>query len=209
MPQKETNHAWQKHQNNKSSVRETPFNLEHVTDYKYILLLYGNSKYFIKYLYFINTVVKSSFSSNSYSRMFFNEAIEEDLVYSIISFILNTSRMCKVLQSSGSNYVSLTDNKVCVSSRSLNTNYPWPRKLYKHQWKRHNKGCLLLIRLLTSSPLVLVVSDSSVCLIPSGYYVKESLHVQRQACLFFAIIWLTLPALCNKLIPHYLLYTCH
>ena len=41
-------------------------------------------------------VVKSSLSLNSYSRMFFNEVIEEDLVYSIISFILNTSRMCKL-----------------------------------------------------------------------------------------------------------------
>ena len=77
-------------------------------------------------------VVKSSFSLNSYSRVFFNEAIEEVIVYSIISFILNTSRVCKVLQSPGWDYVSLTDNKVCVSSRSLHTNYPWPRKLYTH-----------------------------------------------------------------------------
>ena len=63
-------------------------------------------------------VVKSSFSSNSYSRVFFNEALE-DLVYSIISFILNTSRMCKVLQSSGSDYVSLTEQQsVCQFTKS-------------------------------------------------------------------------------------------
>ena len=58
--------------------------------------------------------------------MFFNEAIEEVIVHSIISFIVNTSIMCRDLQSSGSNYVSLTDNKVCgVSSKSAHPlSYP-------------------------------------------------------------------------------------
>ena len=58
---------------------------------------------------------------------------------------------------------------------------------YTKQWQRHNKGLLLV-----SSHLVLAVSDSQ--------------HVQRPTCLFFTIIW---PALCNKLISHYLFYTCH
>ena len=90
-------------------------------------------------LLFLTLVVRSSFSWNSYSRVFFNEAIEEVLVYSIISFILNTSRMCRVLQISGSNYVSLTDNKVCVSSRSLSTHISsWRCYIHKH-CNRHHK----------------------------------------------------------------------
>ena len=89
--------------------------------------------------------------------------------------------MCRVLQISGSNYVSLTEqsvHEVCTPT------IPDPGSYIGYT----NSENVIKGWLLTSSP----PRPCGVWLlrqvVASGYYLKDSLHVQRQACLFFAII---------------------
>ena len=89
------------------------------------------------------------------------------------------------LQISGSNYVSLTEQH----SVSLAVHEVWaptipdPGSYIHKQWKRHK---WLAVDVFPPRPCGVWLQRQ---IVASGYYLKDSLHVQRQACLFFAIIW--------------------